>query len=189
MKKIVVRIAIFCCFFILTFSALSYGRFFKKDMRLSGGTAQISFAVEKERKKGMFARLPLARETKKEIEIDLSEQKLRTWQDGKVLGEYGVSSGKTSTPTRVGDFSVLSKLPMAHGCGQGQCWDMPYWLGVYLVGGAENGIHELPFINGRREGQGSIGWPVSHGCVRLPIGPAELVYSWADIGISVKIHK
>lgn len=133
--------------------------------------------------------LPLALPTEKSIEIDISSQWLKTRQDGKMLGEYQISSGKRSTPTRIGNFKVLEKLPIAYGCGaDGQCWKMPYWIGIYLSGNQENGIHELPFINGRREGAKSLGWPVSHGCVRLGIGPAELVYHWAEVGIPVNVH-
>lgn len=134
------------------------------------------------------AKLPEGKATEKSIEINLSSQRLTTWQDGKTLGTYLVSTGKPSTPTKAGVFEVLSKLPVAYGCGDGQCWKMPYWLGIYMVGSVENGIHELPFINGWREGSSSLGRGVSHGCVRLDIGPAEKVYNWTDIGIPINIH-
>ncbi len=132
--------------------------------------------------------LPLGRAIKKIIKIDLANQKLSIWQDDKKIGEYLVSTGKSSTPTRRGNFSVLTKLPIAYGSGDGQIWKMPYWLGIYKAGGQENGIHELPFINGYREGASSLGHAVSHGCVRLAIGDAERVWNWANIGTPVIIY-
>lgn len=169
------------------------------QITLQGG---ISFAMTQAREENFFftvagyeegqgtiiAQLPESKPTEKGIEINLSSQKLKTWQDGKILGTYLVSTGKPSTPTKAGAFEVLSKIPTAYGCGDGQCWTMPYWLGIYRIGAIENGIHEMPFINGWREGSSSLGHPVSHGCVRLDIGPAEKIYDWADIGMPVDIH-
>lgn len=134
-----------------------------------------------------FVHLPLAKQSEKVIKIDLIKQRLSIWRDEKKLGEYIVSTGKSSTPTKKGNFSVLTKLPVAYGSGDGQVWKMPYWLGIYEAGGQENGIHELPFINGYRESAVSLGHPVSHGCIRMKIGEAEKVWNWADIGIPVII--
>lgn len=146
----------------------------------------LAFSTENE--KTLPKELPLAKQTEKRIEIDISSQRLKTWQNGKILGEFVISTGKRTTPTKIGNFKVLSKIPMAYGCGYGQCWDMPFWMGIYEVTGQENGIHELPFINGYRENSSSLGYPVSHGCVRLPVGIAEKIYNWAEIGIPVEVH-
>lgn len=132
---------------------------------------------------------PRPKKTKKKIEIDLSNQKFITWQDGKKIGEYLTSTGKWSTPTKAGDFEVITKRKIATGYGDGQVWVMPYWMGVYKVGGQENGIHELPLINGWQEGKSSLGHAVSHGCIRLDIGVAKKVYDWAPTGTPVIIHK
>jgi lipoprotein-anchoring transpeptidase ErfK/SrfK len=100
------------------------------------------------------------------------------------------STGKPSTPTRLGEFTVLSKYPMAYGGADGLRWAMPYFIGFYLSGSLENGIHELPFLNGAREGERNLGHAVSHGCVRLAIGVAEKVYNWTEVGITkVFVHK
>jgi len=51
-------------------------------------------------------------------------------------------------------------------------------------------IHELPYWpNGYREGENHLGVKVSHGCVRLGIGPAKYVFDWAEIGTPVYVHK
>ena len=132
--------------------------------------------------------LPVIKNIEKKIEINLSRQNLALWENDKKIAEYIVSTGKKSTPTKTGSFSVISIYPTAYGGDAAMTWGMPYFLGIYVAGGQENGIHELPFINGWRESSADLGYPVSHGCVRLPIGKAELVYNWAEIGTPVNIH-
>ena len=47
----------------------------------------------------------------------------------------------------------------------------------------------LPYWpSGYREGTNHLGIPVSHGCVRLGIGPAKTLYDWAEIGTTVAIY-
>jgi lipoprotein-anchoring transpeptidase ErfK/SrfK len=118
------------------------------------------------------------------IDINLSEQKLRLYQGGKVTAEYRTSTGKPGMSTPTGDFQVLSK--------EGNHWSaqyglyMPYSLRFYDA----FYIHELPYWpGGYREGEEHLGIPVSHGCVRVGIGAAENVYNFAEIGTKVVIHK
>jgi len=107
-----------------------------------------------------------------------------------LINDVLTSSGKPSTPTRLGEFTAFSKYDMAYGGADGQRWGMPYFIGFYKSGGLENGIHELPFLNGRREGETSLGRAVSHGCVRLGIGEAKKVYDWVEIDkTKVIVHK
>jgi len=117
------------------------------------------------------------------IEIVTSKQRFLVWENGVLLHNYPTSTGKDETPTKKGHFTVLSKYDMAYGGKADQAWAMPYFIGFYIAGGTENGIHALPYINGRKEGPGSLGRrPVSHGCVRLSDANAKIVYAWADIG-------
>lgn len=132
--------------------------------------------------------LPLSLDSEKRIEMSLFRQHLTLFRDGQPIVQYRISSGKRSTPTKIGNFSVISKYDIAYGGIKGERWVMPYFLGIYEAAGQENGIHELPFINGWREGARSLGRPVSHGCVRLDIGEAEKVYRFAEIGTPVKIY-
>lgn len=128
----------------------------------------------------------------KVVEIDLTEQTLTAWQRGEVLWSTRVSTGRKDKPTRSGVWQVLDKYDVAWGsaydAGAREIWQMPYWLGIYYAGSSENGIHELPFINGRREGERSLGQAVSHGCVRVPKGTAKTLYDWVDVGTPVIIH-
>ncbi len=124
----------------------------------------------------------------KVVEIVLSSQRFLTWQDGVLLGNFATSTGKPGYNTKVGHFKILDHYRYATGGIPGQKWGMPYFMGIYFAGSTENGIHELPFVNGLRESSRDFGYPVSHGCVRLPIGVASVVYNWADRGTSVVIH-
>lgn len=132
--------------------------------------------------------LPLSEKVQKEIEINLTLQRMYLWSDGSLMAEYIISSGKKKTPTRSGHFSVISKYPVAEGFIGGIHWTMPYFLGIYQAGDTENGIHELPLANGRRESAKSLGWPISHGCIRLGVGDAEVAYNWTETTTPVWIH-
>lgn len=128
-------------------------------------------------------------EIPKYIDIDVSEQHFRYYEQGFLVDDLLTSTGKPSTPTRLGEFDVINKYEMAYGSGDGQAWGMPYFIGFYTSGSLTNGIHELPFIDGYREGPGSLGIAISHGCVRLDIGPAEEVYNWIEVGDKVFVHQ
>jgi len=115
------------------------------------------------------------------IEIDISEQKLRYYEGGYLRGEFAVSTGKWSMPTPIGTFAIMNKMPRAYS-GKYNLY-MPYWMQFHPGG---YGIHELPeWANGYKEGQNHLGIRVSHGCVRLGIGPAQELYNWAEVGTVV----
>ncbi|NLE99377.1 MAG: L,D-transpeptidase family protein, partial [Anaerolineales bacterium] len=121
------------------------------------------------------------------IEINLPEQRLRSYEEGQLRYEFTCSSGMSSTPTIAGQFQVLIKEDSAYA----PRWDldMPYFLGIYLEGpDFYNGIHELPIAgDGRRLWAGVLGWPASYGCIILGIGDAATLYDWAPIGTLVRI--
>lgn len=120
----------------------------------------------------------------KYILIDLSEQKLRHYENSFLLGDNLISSGKAYYDTPIGEFSVFNKQDLAYSNKYNLY--MPYWLEFHTG----YGIHELPYWpSGYREGENHLGIPVSHGCVRLGIGPAEELYNWAEIGTKVYIEE
>ncbi len=87
-------------------------------------------------------------------------------------------------PTPTGTRFIQSKHPMAWSAKYGLY--MPFWQSI----GGGYGIHELPeWPSGYKEGEDHLGIPVSHGCVRLGVGPAQTVYNWTEIGTPVYIHK
>lgn len=119
------------------------------------------------------------------IEIDISQQMLYIFEGTNLIGGYRVSTGKSTMPTPLGTFSVLNKNPRAYSAKYGLY--MPWWNAITTAG---HGIHELPeWPNGYKEGQGHLGIPVSHGCIRLGVGPAQTVYNFAPVGTPVFIHR
>ena len=126
----------------------------------------------------------------KSVRIHTVSQRLDYELDGILIGSYIVSTGKKSTPTPTGVFTITKKAPRAWSR-SAQLW-MPWWMnftgtrapsGMYAV-------HELPeWPGGKKEGEKHLGVPVSHGCVRLGIGSAKYMYDWTPIGTPVTIQK
>ncbi|MDP2586891.1 MAG: L,D-transpeptidase family protein [Candidatus Komeilibacteria bacterium] len=121
----------------------------------------------------------------KKIEINLAEQELSYFFGNAKLGSFDISGGLPRTPTPKGEFQIYNKIPKAWST-RYKLW-MPYWMAFYPSG--LYGLHELPYWpGGYREGSDHLGKPASHGCVRLGIGPAKVLYDWAEIGTPVIIY-
>ena len=118
----------------------------------------------------------------KYIDISISNQVMTLFENGIKDNNFLISSGTYGMPTPLGTFSIRNKRKNVwSSCG---LW-MPYCMNFY--GGYF--IHELPYWpNGYREGANHLGIRVSHGCIRLGIGPAKYVYDWSEIGTPVYIH-
>ncbi len=120
----------------------------------------------------------------KYIEVILSEQKLKYFENGRKVGEILTSTG-LSFPTPVGTFNVYSKVrsaTMAGYYGSGSRLNyylpgVPYilkFLGPYTIHGAY--------------WHNNFGHPMSHGCVNLSIKDSEILYNWTEVGTPVIIH-
>ncbi|HHX58172.1 MAG TPA: L,D-transpeptidase [Candidatus Moranbacteria bacterium] len=119
------------------------------------------------------------------VHIDLSSQSLTIFQDGVDKGTYKVSTGKRGMDTPIGTHKVLIKAKRP--------WSNKYKLFMpWFIGftNQSHGIHELPeWPGGIKEGANHLGIPVSHGCVRLGVGPAKKVYDFVEIGTPVVISQ
>ena len=125
-------------------------------------------------------------ESGKLILVDISEQHMYVYENGALVYSFVVSTGMNGG-TRVGEFSVLEKIPSAYG----STWNiwMPNWLGIYWSGHLQNGIHALPILpNGQRLWAGYLGTPISYGCVVLGTYESELLYNWVEVGTPVVIQ-
>lgn len=125
----------------------------------------------------------------KYIDIDISDQILTIFKDGRSYGSFQISSGKYGMPTPIGRFKVLNKQPVAYSSKYNLY--MPFWIAFT---GAGHGIHELPFWKFKggteyKERESHLGIRVSHGCVRLGVGPAEEVYNFTPVGTPVVVHE
>jgi lipoprotein-anchoring transpeptidase ErfK/SrfK len=123
--------------------------------------------------------------TGKYIDINLSAQILSIFEEGKLLNSFMISSGKNGMNTPKIETKIYNKFPRAYSKAYGLF--MPFWMAI--VGDGKFGLHELPeWPSGYKEGANHLGIPVSHGCVRLGVGPAEQVYNFAEIGTPVVIY-
>lgn len=105
-------------------------------------------------------------------EADLAKQVLALINSGgKVYRVYHVSSGKPSTPTVLGSFSVISKDRGYNSLGM---LDADYFAGG---GYAIHGYHEVPTF------------AASHGCIRAPIPDAAFLYHWLTYGTRVDVYQ
>jgi hypothetical protein len=118
------------------------------------------------------------------LDVSLSQQQLTYWLAGVNFKQFAVSSGAPKTPTPTGRYKIINKYPKAWS--NYGLW-MPYWLGLDH---GQFGLHELPiWPNGYREGSSHLGQPVSHGCIRLGIGPAKYIYDRVVVGTEFNINK
>lgn len=121
----------------------------------------------------------------KYIDINLAQQVMTTFEDGRPINSYLVSSGKNGMNTPVGTHQIYNKHPRPWSNKYGLY--MPNWMAITSDGAY--GIHELPeWPGGYKEGENHLGTPVSHGCVRLGVGPSRTVYDWAEIGTPVIVY-
>jgi lipoprotein-anchoring transpeptidase ErfK/SrfK len=121
---------------------------------------------------------------KKRIAVDLSEQKLRYYLGDIKLDEFSISSGKKSTPTPVGEFSVLKKRPTVHYAGATYDYPNTKWNLMFKPGNGLNYyIHGAWWHN-------DFGKTRSAGCVNVPHVQEYMgrLYDWADTSTPVSIH-
>jgi len=107
------------------------------------------------------------------IIIDVATRKLTLYEDDKVVKEYPVAVGKSSTPTPLGEWKVAQKsLNWGNGFGT-------RWMGLNVPWGIF-GIHgtNKPY---------SIGSYASHGCIRMFNRQVEELYPLVPWGTTVRI--
>lgn len=134
------------------------------------------------------------------IEIDLTAQKAYLLQDGKMVYETPISSGRSSHPTPTGKFKVTERDPNHFSSLYGKIVDAS---GKTVVYDGDSGMavppggkfvrspmkHFLRFDGATGMHAGRLpGYAASHGCVRLPPLKAELFYDIAEVGTPVRVH-
>ncbi|KRB79799.1 hypothetical protein ASE00_19005 [Sphingomonas sp. Root710] len=105
------------------------------------------------------------------IVVSIAQQRAYAYRNGIPIGISTVSTGKKGHETPTGVFTLLQKN-VDHKSNIYDSAPMPYmqrltWDGIALHAG------NLP------------GYPASHGCVRLPLGFAKLLYGVTKLGLTV----
>jgi lipoprotein-anchoring transpeptidase ErfK/SrfK len=132
--------------------------------------------------------LPLPVVLDKRIVINISQQRMWTYENGSLRSETIISTGISRSPTYPGVYQVQTHEINAYA----SVWDlhMPHFMGIYEGWpGFMNGIHGLPTLSsGMRLWANVLGSPTSYGCIILSLPDAEDLYNWAEAGVIVEIR-
>ena len=108
---------------------------------------------------------------KLEFRINISAKTLSVYKNGLLINEYPVATGKETTPTPTGTFTIINKQLNPGG---------PYgtrWLGLSIKG---YGIHGT-------NAPESIGTAASNGCIRMFNQDIEKLFDITNTGTVVRI--
>jgi hypothetical protein len=134
------------------------------------------------------------------VDIDLQEQKAYLLQDGYVVYQSPISSGRYGHLTPPGEFKITQKNKDHYSSLYGRIVDS---AGRTINGDADSDMPVPPggkfvpapmkyFIrfNGAVGMHAGLfpGYPASHGCVRLPRAKAELFFNILQIGDTVRVY-
>ncbi len=112
------------------------------------------------------------------IDVSLSEQRLRAYENGEVVRTSLVSTGLPQTPTPPGQFRIWIKLRYDDMSGPGYYYpNVPYVMYYYRG----YGIHGTYWHD-------NFGQPMSAGCVNLPVEEAAWVYDFVDVGTLINVR-
>ncbi len=121
------------------------------------------------------------------IYINLYSQKLEAYSGTDLYLSTYITSGKLSTPTVRGVFSIYQKTPGRYLCGPGYCLWVDYWMPFY----SGYGIHDsCNSIDCWRSSFGGVDyrWNGSHGCINTPHSRVRQLYYWAPVGTPVLVE-
>ena len=104
------------------------------------------------------------------VEVRLDKQVLMLARGGSAIRILDASSGKASTPTVTGNFTILRRIDGWRTSDLGRLWRPNYFYGGYAI----HGYTSVP------------NYPASHGCVRVTM--AAMNRLWGVIGVGMPTH-
>lgn len=117
--------------------------------------------------------------TTRRLEVDLATQRLKYVVDEKLITTMPVSTGMPVTPTPIGTFKILYKVPMINYRGEdfylpGVKWNLAFKSGGYY-------LHTAYWHN-------NFGIKTtSHGCINMREKDVALLYKYVDVGTEVRV--
>ena len=113
------------------------------------------------------------------IEVNLYEQTLAVYEDGRLAFATLVATGGDPFFTRPGLFQIYEKKPVERMSGAFEADKSDYYL--------FDGVPWTMYFDQARALHGAywranFGYPETHGCVNLSIGDANWLYRWAEVG-------
>lgn len=124
----------------------------------------------------------------KYIEVSLADQHMWYIEDGVVLLETDIVTGKNSSPTPRGVDHVWSKeryktLVGPNGDGTNYASEVEYWMAINWLGvGIHDAYWQSAYGGERYLTNGS------HGCLNTPLDMVESLYNMVDIGTPVIVY-
>lgn len=128
----------------------------------------------------------------KVITVDKTNHILTLYNNMQIEKQYPIAVGMSAWPTPSGTFSIVSKTKSPTWVNPGTSWavTMPPFippgpgspLGTRALATSASGV----LIHGTYS-SGSIGYSVSHGCIRMLIKDSEDIYERVPVGIPVLI--
>lgn len=119
------------------------------------------------------------------IELNLEQQTLAVYEDGRLLFAALVATGLEPFYTQPGVFQIYEKKPLElmQGAFEADRSDYYYlqdvpWTMYFDQARALHTAYWRTYF----------GYPQSHGCVNLSPGDAKWIYDWADVGDYVWVH-
>ncbi|NJP06562.1 MAG: L,D-transpeptidase [Chloroflexaceae bacterium] len=120
----------------------------------------------------------------KHIEISIGGQWLYAYEDGLLVFDAPISTGRDGFNTPMGSYSIYAKVPVETMSGTlgGEYYYVPNVPSVmYINGGVA--MHGTYWHS-----QFGTGVRMSHGCVNLPMASASWLYGWAPVGTPVLVY-
>ncbi len=120
------------------------------------------------------------------VEVDLKNQKVCLYKNGRKLLESDCVSGNSGEPdceTPEGVYYVYYKASPDTLDGPGYSEEVSYWMAFYGNYGLHDATWRDKFGGEIYKGDGS------HGCVNLPLEAARLIYNTATIGYPVVLYQ
>jgi lipoprotein-anchoring transpeptidase ErfK/SrfK len=118
------------------------------------------------------------------IVVSFADRKLVLLEGDRVLKVYDVAIGKTSTPSPLGEFKIVSHIANPTWYGPGKVVGPgpnnpvgPRWMGISAKG---FGIHGT-------NAPGSIGQAASHGCIRMRNRDVKELFELVGVGVTVEL--
>lgn len=113
------------------------------------------------------------------IEVDLSEQTLTAYQGDVPIMQTTVSTGKWSTPTVTGRFTIGTKYTSQDMYGDDYYLPAVPWVMYFYEAFAIHGAYW----------HANFGTPTSRGCVNMRPDEAEVLFKWAEPGTEVVVYE
>lgn len=118
------------------------------------------------------------RSVQRRAEVDVTKQEMSYFMNGVKIGSFPVSTGIARTPTPLGTYEVMRKLPVVRYAGEGYDypntkWNLEFKKRYYLHGAYWHNQFGIR--------------PMSHGCVNIAYANAEVIYKFLDVGDKVTV--